>query len=307
MTIKKAVIPAAGKGTRFLPATKAVPKELLPIVDTPTLQHIVEEAVAAGIEDFLIISNRGKDAIIDHFDQDPALEDFLLAQAKEDLYRCITHIPQLGRFYFLRQKKAKGLGHAVAQAREFCGDEPFAVLLGDDVIKSEEPGIGQLIKAYERSGHGIIGVQKVAEDQVSKYGIVEPTSEPRDPSLFTLRGLIEKPEPAEAPSLYAVLGRYILSSEVFDILDSLPPGKDNEIQLTDALHILAQQGKLSACQLVGDRYDAGDKLGYLKANLAYAMDEPDLAAPLKDFMRDLLQDDAHANPFKHIPKEIYSE
>lgn len=288
MTIKKAVIPAAGKGTRFLPATKAIPKELLPLVDKPTLQYIVEEAAQAGIEEFLIITNRGKGAIMDHFDQDPALEDFLLANGKTTLHDAIVDIHQLGRFYFLRQKKAKGLGHAVAQARDFCGNDPFAVLLGDDVIKGEEPGIGQLIQAYEACGHGIIGVQEVAEEDVSKYGIIDPAGQIQEGSPFSLQGLVEKPAISDAPSRHAVLGRYILTPEIFDILDRTPPGKGNEIQLTDALHVLAQAGKLSACVFSGDRYDAGDKLGYLKANIAYGLDDPAIQAPLRAFLEDIL-------------------
>lgn len=290
MTITKAVIPAAGKGTRFLPATKAVPKELLPIVDKPTLQIIVEEAAQAGIQDFLIITNRGKDAIMDHFDQDPALEDFLLAKNKTGFYECISEIPNLGRFYFLRQKKALGLGHAVGLARDFCGQDPFAVLLGDDVIQGDDPGIGQLIRAYEASGHGIIGVQKVADEDVSKYGIVDPADQVSEKFPFLLQGLVEKPDLADAPSRHAVLGRYVLTPEIFDILDQTLPGKGGEIQLTDALHVLAQAGKISAATFTGDRYDAGDKLGYLKANLAYGLADPDIGASLKDFIQILISD-----------------
>ncbi len=272
--IRKAVIPAAGLGTRFLPATKATPKEMLPIVDKPTIQYIIEEALASGIEDILIITGRSKRAIEDHFDRSVELEINLEASGKTSELKMIRKISDI-RIHYIRQKEPRGLGHAILCARQFIGDEPFAVLLGDDVVDSEIPALKQLIDVYDRTGASILGVQEVSQDKVSSYGIVnsKPTDDKR---TFLVTDMVEKPKVEAAPSRFAILGRYIISNDVFPILAETKPGRGNEIQLTDALKVLAKQQPVYAYNFTGRRYDVGDKQGFLEATVEMALKRDDL-------------------------------
>lgn len=272
--VRKAVIPAAGLGTRFLPATKATPKEMLPIVDTPTIQYIIEEALASGIEDILIITGRSKRAIEDHFDRSVELELNLEAGGKTAELEQVKKISDI-RIHYIRQKEPKGLGHAILCAKQFIGDEPFAVLLGDDVVDGEVPALKQLIDVYDRTGASVLGVQEVPKEKVSSYGIVasQPTDEAR---TFTVTDMVEKPKVEEAPSRLAVLGRYVINPEIFAILEHTAPGRGNEIQLTDALKELAQQQDMYAYNFEGRRYDVGDKQGFLEATVEMALKRPDL-------------------------------
>lgn len=272
-SIKKAVIPAAGLGTRFLPATKAQPKEMLPIVDTPAIQYIVEEAIASGIEEILIITGRNKRSIEDHFDRSLELELQLKSQGKYDQLKMIEEISDI-QVHFVRQKEARGLGHAVLCARQFIGDEPFAVLLGDDLVDAKVPALAQLIQAYEDMGGSILGVQKVASRDVSRYGIVRPKSV--KPHVWQALDLVEKPSPEDAPSELAVLGRYVLTPAIFGLLEKTEPGAGGEIQLTDAISRLAVKEAVFAYAFEGRRYDIGDKEGYLEATVEYALKRPEL-------------------------------
>ncbi|MEL7633377.1 UTP--glucose-1-phosphate uridylyltransferase GalU [Sporomusa sphaeroides] len=282
-TIKKAIIPAAGLGTRFLPATKAQPKEMLPIVDKPAIQFIIEEAIQSGIEEILIITGRNKRAIEDHFDRAVELELTLKAQGKYDLLGLVEELSEV-TLHYIRQKEAKGLGHAVLCARQFVGNEPFAVLLGDDIIDANVPCLRQLINAYEDFGGSILGVQEVPREKVSSYGIVEP--EPVKDNVWRAVDLVEKPSVEEAPSRLAVLGRYIIEPEIFYLLEDTPPGRGGEIQLTDALRRLAAFKPVYAYNFEGRRYDIGDKQGYLEATVEYALKRPDLR---DKFLRYLLR------------------
>lgn len=276
MEVKKAIIPAAGLGTRFLPATKAQPKEMLPIVDKPTIQYIIEEAVASGIEDILIISGRGKRAIEDHFDKSFELEETLAQKKKTKELEQIRAISELANIHYIRQKEPKGLGHAVYCARHFIGNEPFAVMLGDDVVVSQKPSLQQLIDVYHRYHCSIVGVQQVPETEVSKYGIIQPKGNPGDSDVIHIDGLVEKPAQSEAPSRYAILGRYIMRPEIFAILEKLQPGAGGEIQLTDAINELNQQQAVMACEFSGERYDVGDKFGFIRATIDFALQRDDL-------------------------------
>ncbi len=271
--IRKAIIPAAGLGTRFLPATKAQPKEMLPIVDKPAIQFIIEEAIASGIEEILVITGRNKRSIEDHFDRSLELEMQLKAQGKYDLLGMIEEISNI-TIHFIRQKEARGLGHAVLCARQFVGNEPFAVLLGDDLVDAKVPCLAQLIDVYDDLGGSVLSVQKVPKDKVSSYGIVDPKAV--KPNVWQAMTLIEKPEAEEAPSQLAVLGRYILEPEIFDILEHTRPGRGNEIQLTDAICELAGQKPVYAYSFYGRRYDIGDKEGFLEATVEYALKRPEL-------------------------------
>ena len=269
--VRKAVIPAAGLGTRFLPATKATPKEMLPIVDKPTIQYIIEEALASGIEDIIIISGKGKRSIEDHFDRNMELEMSLEASGKFEQLEMVRRISEIN-LHYIRQKEPRGLGHAILCARRFIGDEPFAVLLGDDVVDSEKPALKQLIDVYDRRGFSVLGVQEVAPEKVSSYGIIDsvPTEEDR---TYTVRDMVEKPAQEEAPSRLAVLGRYIITPEIFDILENTPPGRGNEIQLTDALRVLAKEQPMYAYNFEGRRYDVGPEMrGKLLEYLAHIVD-----------------------------------
>lgn len=269
MKIRKAIIPAAGLGTRFLPATKAQPKEMLPIVDKPTIQYIVEEAIEAGIEDILIITGKHKRAIEDHFDKSFELEMTLKEKGKTELLELVEDISNLVDIHYIRQKEPKGLGHAIYCARTFIGDEAFAVLLGDDVMVSEEPVIGQMMKVYAEKGTTVLGVQKVPADDVSRYGIVKYGNQ--EGNLYQVEDLIEKPSREEAPSNLAILGRYIITPDIFPILENTKPGHSNEIQLTDALKELAGFSPMYAYEFQGKRYDVGNKMGFLQATVEFAL------------------------------------
>lgn len=297
--VKKAVIPAAGLGTRFLPATKAQPKEMLPIVDKPTIQYVVEEAVAAGIEDILIITGRGKRAIEDHFDYCLEMEAFLKSRGKEEELKMVREISSLADIFYVRQKEPLGLGHAILCARKFVGEEPFAVLLGDDIICSEVPCIRQLMDFYEEKGGSVLGVQPVSWEDVHKYGIVAfsssgvaaPSGEVAGASVCRVEGLVEKPPRDRAPSNLAVLGRYILEPEVFPFLERTRPGAGGEIQLTDALGELARVRPVWAYTFSGRRYDVGDRLGFLQATVEFALQREDLCAGFAEYLRRLAKDD----------------
>lgn len=286
MKIKKAVIPAAGLGTRFLPATKAQPKEMLPIVDKPTIQYIVEEAVSAGIESLLIITGRNKRAIEDHFDKSVELELELEEKGKCDLLKIVRDISNMVNVNYIRQKEVKGLGNAVLCARDFMGNQPFAVLLGDDVMVSEKPAIRQLMDVYEKYEKTVIGVLKVDPSQTDKYGIVSPKSS--NGRLHIAADLVEKPPVLDAPSNIAIMGRYIITPDIFPILEATPPGAGGEIQLTDALRAQCQMGDLYALELIGKRYDVGDKLGFLKATCEFALEREDLKVEFAEYLKELI-------------------
>jgi len=286
--IKKAVIPAAGFGTRFLPATKATPKEMLPIVDKPTIQYIVEEALASGIEEILIISGHAKRAIEDHFDSAPVLEAMLEEKHKDDLLAMVRETADIN-VHYIRQKHMNGLGDAILCARSFMGGEPFAVLLGDDVVYTEgKPALKQLIDVHESYGGSVLGCQFVPEDKVSSYGVVAG-EEIVGANLLKVTDMVEKPDIGEAPSNMAVLGRYIISSSIFDILEKTPPGKGGEIQLTDALKVLAKNEPVWAFNFEGKRYDVGDKLGFLKATVEFALRREDLGTEFREYLNDVLK------------------
>ena len=271
--IRKAIIPAAGLGTRFLPATKAQPKEMLPIVDKPAIQFIIEEAIASGIEEILVITGRNKRSIEDHFDRSLELEMQLKNQGKYDMLKLIEEISNI-TIHFIRQKEARGLGHAVLCAKQFVGNEPFAVLLGDDLVDASAPCLSQLIDVYEDLGGSVLGVQRVPKDKVSSYGIV--AAKDVKPNIWQAMTLVEKPDIAEAPSDLAVLGRYILDPEIFEILEHTQPGRGGEIQLTDAICELAAKKAVYAYNFYGRRYDIGDKEGFLEATVEYALKRPEL-------------------------------
>lgn len=287
MKIKKAIIPAAGFGTRFLPATKAQPKEMIPVVDKPTLQYIIEEAIAAGIEEILIVTNRNKHAIEDHFDRSIELELLLERSGKTELLKEIRDISELVRIHYVRQMEAKGLGHAILCGKAFIGNEPFAVLLGDDIVDASRPCIGQLMDAYAEYQGTILGVQAVADSETGKYGIVNGTQ--LNPNTYSVKSLVEKPAQGEAPSNIAILGRYIISPKVFEILENTAPGKGGEIQLTDALNQLAQNDTVYARIFEGRRYDVGDKMGYLEATIDFALKRDELRYPLLEYMKRVTQ------------------
>ena len=284
--IRKAVIPAAGYGTRFLPATKAMPKEMLPIVDKPTIQYIVEEILASGIEEILIISGHAKRAIEDHFDSSPELERHLYEHGKTDLLAEIRDVAEI-TVHYIRQKHMRGLGDAISCAKTFMGDEPFAVILGDDVVyHPERPALSQLMDVYEKTGAAVLGCQEVAPEAVSSYGIIQAVHEAD--GLCRVTDMVEKPDPKDAPSRIAVLGRYILTPDIFPILAETLPGKGGEIQLTDALRVLAQNGKVYACNFEGRRYDVGSKQGYLAATVEYALRRDDLGPDFKKYLQHLV-------------------
>jgi len=280
--VRKAVIPAAGLGTRFLPATKASPKEMLPLVDKPLIQYTVEEAVAAGIEDIIIITGRGKRAIEDHFDRSVELEENLKGTGKSQMLHQIRQISKLANFCYVRQSEALGLGHAVLCAQHLIGDEPFAVILGDEIIDAPIPALGQLIHVYKKRHGAVLGVQDVPKQDVSRYGIVTPKR--LGPGLHRVQDLVEKPAPADAPSTLAVIGRYVLPPEIFPILRKTAPGKNGEIQLTDALKELAKRSPMYAHEIKGQRHDAGDKLGFLIATVEFALKNAALGAEFSDYL-----------------------
>ncbi len=284
--IRKAVIPAAGLGTRFLPATKAVPKELLPIVDTPTIQYIVEEAVAAGVRDVILVVARGKESIVDHFDIAGELEAHLERTGKHELRKQMRAIAQMASVVTVRQQEPLGLGHAVLCAKDIVGDEPFVVMLGDDIIDATVPGTKQLADCYARHGLGTIALMDVPRDETHLYGIA--AGQALDERTLRIERLVEKPK-QDPPSTLAVIGRYVLPPEIFGILEQARPGVGGEIQLTDALAVLAKERGLLGYRFEGDRYDAGDRLGYLKANVAFALKRAELRPQLEEWLREVLQ------------------
>lgn len=288
MKVRKAIIPAAGLGTRFLPATKAQPKEMLPIVDKPTIQYIVEEAVASGIEDIIIVSGRGKRAIEDHFDKSYELEETLAQKEKFVLLKEIQAISNMVNIHYIRQKEPKGLGHAVACASRFIGDEPFAVLLGDDIVQSEVPCLKQLIDVFDNYNSSVVGVQKVPDEDVSKYGIIAPKSFSSNEGVIHIDTFVEKPKLVDAPSNYAIMGRYILQPEIFNILATLKPGAGGEIQLTDALVELNKNYDVLAKEFSGVRYDVGDKLGFVKATIDFALMREDMKIDVINYLKSVL-------------------
>lgn len=291
MKVRKAIIPAAGLGTRFLPATKAQPKEMLPIVDKPTIQYIIEEAVASGIEDIMIVSGRGKRAIEDHFDKSYELEETLAKKGKDKVLAEVQEISNLANIHYIRQKEPKGLGHAINCASRFIGNEPFAVLLGDDIVKSDVPCTKQLIDMYEKYECSVVGVQPVPDEDVSKYGIIAPMKGQEKPGVITVDSLVEKPDVKDAPSNYAIMGRYILTPDIFSILDDLPAGAGGEIQLTDALKILNDVQSVVAYPFNGVRYDVGDKFGFIKASVDFALQRDDLKNQVYDYLKEIVNKD----------------
>ncbi len=284
--VRKAVIPAAGLGTRFLPATKAQPKEMLPIVDKPTIQYIIEEAVASGITEILIITGRNKRAIEDHFDRSLELELSLASQGKEELLSLIKEISNV-EIHYIRQKEALGLGHAILCARQFVGDEPFAVLLGDDVVDAKKPCLGQLMSVYNEFGGSVLGVQPVEKSAVSSYGIIKPL--PVRKNIWQVADMVEKPSMEDAPSDLAVLGRYIIQPTIFSLLEKTKPGKGGEIQLTDALRKLAKKEEIYAYNFSGRRYDVGDKQGFLQATVEFALKRPELREGFLQYLTDVVK------------------
>jgi UTP--glucose-1-phosphate uridylyltransferase len=294
MIVKKAVIPAAGFGTRFLPATKVVPKELLPIVDKPSIQYIMEEVADAGIEEVILITGREKGSIEDHFDTSTELESHLKKKGRKDLLRMVQEIAEMVTLVSVRQKEPLGLGHAILCAKKVVGKEPFAVLLGDDLIDAKTPCIRQMIDVYrtlESSRthpigiHALIAIQKVPKEEAHLYGIIKGKKE--DHRIYRIEEMVEKPEKGKAPSNLAIIGRYILPSQIFEMLEKTPPDKKGEIQLTDGLRALSQKAPIFGYEFMGDRYDAGDKLGYLQANISFGLKHPELGPKLKRFLKDL--------------------
>ena len=284
MKVRKAVIPAAGLGTRMLPATKTVPKEMLPMVNKPVIQYIIEEAVAAGIEDILIVTNRAKSAMDDYFDYYPELETRLIQSGKDHELSEVRHAADLANIFYVRQKETKGLGHAIGRARNFVGNEPFAVLLGDDIMRAEKPVIGQLIAAAEKYSASAVGVQKVTTEAISKYSSVKIS--PLEERIFAVSDMNEKPTPEQILSNYAILGRYVLTPDIFEILEHQAPGFGGEIQLTDALKTLCQQSKMVAVDFEGRRYDTGNLKGFLEATIDFALAHPETGDWLKQFIHE---------------------
>ncbi len=290
MKVRKAVIPAAGLGTRVLPASKAMPKEMLPIVDKPAIQYIVEEAVASGITEILIITSRGKTTVEDHFDRAPELEARLLASGKQSVYDEVVAISKLANISYIRQKETKGLGHAVLCAKSFVGDEPFAVLYGDDVIiGGEKPAVKELCEAYEKYGLGVAGVKSVPTDQISKYSSLKVEAIDGDEHIFRVSDMIEKPMPDQVMSNYSILGRVVLPAEIFDILEKTAPGANGEIQLTDAMKELAKTKGMVGREFSGDRYDMGNKFGILQAIVQVALHHPEVSEQFRSYLKEVAE------------------
>jgi len=284
--VRKAIIPAAGLGTRFLPATKAMPKEMLPIVDKPTIQYIVEEAIESGIEDIIIVTGKGKRAIEDHFDSAFELEHALFEKKKFELLEAVIRTSKIVDIHYIRQKEPRGLGHAVWCARKFIGDEPFAVLLGDDIVTADTPCLMQLMNQFDKVQRSVIGVQPVPADAVDRYGMILPGEGRGD--LHEVLGLIEKPPKNESPSNLAIMGRYILTPKIFDFLEREEVGVGGEIQLTDAIHRLSEIERVYACQFQGTRYDVGDKLGFILTSLNFALNNQELRLPLLNELEEII-------------------
>jgi UTP--glucose-1-phosphate uridylyltransferase len=287
MKVKKAVIPVAGLGTRFLPATKTVPKELLPIIDIPSIQYVVQEAVDAGIEEIIFVTGRGKDGIEDHFDEAPELEQILTNRGNTEMVKALRRIAEMIEVVSVRQKVPLGLGHAVLCARDLVGDEPFAVMLADDLVDSEVPCVKQLVDIYNREEEAVIALMQVPLEEVHQYGVIK--GKEIAPRLYQIEATVEKPVSNEAPSRMAIIGRYILRPEIFTILQNQPPGRGGEIQLTDGLAALAHQRKMFGCAFVGERYDIGDKFGFVRATVAYALKRPDLRDKVRAYLKSTIQ------------------
>lgn len=284
--IKKAVFPVAGMGTRFLPATKASPKEMLPLVDKPLIQYVVEEAIASGIEEIIMITGRGKNAIEDHFDRSVELESLLAKKNMADELEEVKKISELCDFWYIRQKEPLGLGHAVLRARDLVGDEPFAVLLGDDIIYSDNtPALKQLVDVYDKTGGSVVALEEIDKDKISSYGVADP--EHFEDGLCKIKGFVEKPSADEAPSNLAIIGRYILTPKIFEILAEIKPDKSGEIQLTSGINSLCSEEELYGCKFEGKRYDAGNKLGFLIATVEYALRRDDLGDDFRKYLTSL--------------------
>lgn len=283
--VHTAVFPAAGLGTRFLPATKASPKEMLPLVDKPLIQYVVEEAVAAGIESIVIVTGRNKSAIEDHFDISFELEHLLRTRGKEAVLSEVRAVSEMARIGYVRQREALGLGHAVLQARDFVGDEPFAVMLSDDIIDAEKPALRQMLDVYEKYDAPVIGTMQVAGEAISRFGVID--AEEVSDGVYKINGMVEKPSFADAPSDLAIIGRYILTPDIFDEIETTQPGAGGEIQITDAMSSLLKKRPFYAVRLEGSRHDAGDKLGFLIATVEFALKREDLAPDFKDYLRSL--------------------
>ena len=282
-TVRKAIIPAAGLGTRFLPATKSQPKEMLPIVDKPTLQYIIEEAIESGIEEILIVTGRSKKSIEDHFDRSVELELELEQKGKKEMLKMVQDISNMVNIHYIRQKEPKGLGHAIHCAKSFIGNEPFAVLLGDDIVDAKTPCLKQLINAYDEYKTSVLGVQKVAVEDTDKYGILDVKH--IEDRVYKVKDMVEKPNVEDAPSNIAILGRYIITPEIFEILENQAPGKGGEVQLTDALKTLSKKEAMYAYEFEGRRYDVGDKLGFLEATVDFALKKPELKDSFMDYLK----------------------
>ena len=286
--IKKAIIPAAGLGTRFLPATKAMPKEMLPILDKPTIQYIVEEAARAGIEDIIIITGKHKRAIEDHFDNQKELEMILEEKGKTDLLEKVNYSTELANIFYVRQKEQKGLGHAIYSARQFIGNEPFAVLLGDDIVESTQPAIKQLMDTYEETGKSVIGVQEVNENDTHRYGIIDPLG--KSGRQYEVNQFVEKPKQGTAPSNLAIMGRYVLTPDIFEYLANQGKGAGGEIQLTDAIERMNKESQVYAYDFEGERYDVGEKLGFVKTTIEFALKDQEMNEALTKFIKQLKLD-----------------
>ncbi|HXT54781.1 MAG TPA: UTP--glucose-1-phosphate uridylyltransferase GalU [Candidatus Eisenbacteria bacterium] len=283
MKLRKAVIPVAGLGTRFLPATKTVPKELLPIVDVPSIQYVVQEAVDAGIEEIIFVTGRGKDGIEDHFDEAPELEQVLADRGNDEMVKVLRRIAEMTEVVSVRQKKPLGLGHAVLCARDLVGNEPFAVMLADDLIDSATPCIRQLLDIFQSTNESVIALMEVPQTEVHQYGVIK--GKVMKERLYEVEGMVEKPPAKDAPSRMAIIGRYVLRPEIFSILQNLPSGKGGEIQLTDGLAHLLRERKIYGCEFSGDRYDIGDKFGFVRATVAYALKRPDLRDKVLEYLK----------------------
>ena len=287
MKVKKAVIPAAGLGTRFLPATKAQPKEMLPVVDKPAIQYVVEEAVRTGIEDILIVTGRGKRTLEDHFDRSVELEQTLEASGKHDLLEEVQQISEMAAIHYIRQKEALGLGHAIATAEHHVGGEPFAVLLGDDIVATDDPLLERMVEVYERYGRTVIAVQEVPREDIHLYGAIKP--EWVEDDLARVIDIVEKPKAEDAPSNLAAIGRYVFTPEIFDALRETKPGVGGEVQITDAIAMLAREQTVYAFRFEGERYDIGKKLDYIRATVEIAVDREDIGPEVREFLADLVQ------------------
>jgi UTP--glucose-1-phosphate uridylyltransferase len=286
MKVRKAVIPVAGLGTRFLPATKTVPKELLPIVDIPSIQYVVQEAVDAGIQEIIFVTGRGKDSIEDHFDEAPELEQVLIERGQTEMVKTLRRIAEMTEVVSVRQKKPLGLGHAVLCARDLVGNEPFAVMLADDLIVNDTPCIKQLLDIFDDKKESVIALMQVPLEHVHHYGVIKGTQ--IEKRLYQIESTVEKPTASEAPSRMAIIGRYVLRAEIFDILQKQPPGRGGEIQLTDGLAELLRQRKMYGCEFHGERYDIGDKFGFVQATVAHALKRPDLKDRVKEYLKSVI-------------------